>query len=47
MRLPVQIKIRLVLRGGIGGLPIKLETRVPIPMQSPVSFAIPTKAKTK
>lgn len=39
-RLPLQVKIRLVLRGGIGGAPIKLETRVPIPMQAPVSFAI-------
>ena len=46
MRLPVQIKIRLVLRGGIGNAPIKLETRVPIPMQSAVSFAI-SKGKTK
>ena len=46
LRLPIQIKIRLVLRGGIGGAPIKLETRVPIPMQSAVSFAISTGKKT-
>ena len=46
LRLPVQIKIRLVLRGGIGNAPIKLETRVPIPMQSAVSFAISTGKKT-
>lgn len=46
MRLPLQVKIRLVLRGGIGGAPIKLETRVPIPMQSAVTFAI-SNGKTK
>ena len=46
-RLPVQIKISLVLNGGIGNAPIKLETRVPIPMQSAVSFAISTGKSTK
>jgi general secretion pathway protein J len=39
-RLPLQVKIKLVLRGGVNGLPIKLETRVPIAMQSAISFGI-------
>jgi general secretion pathway protein J len=47
MRLPIQVKIRLVLNGGVGNAPIKLETRVPIPMQSAVSFAISTGKATK
>src|SRR5512132_917826 len=47
LRLPVQVKIRLVLRGGIGDAPIKLETRVPMPMQSAVSFAISNGKTTK
>lgn len=38
-RLPLQIKIRLVLRGGRNGLPLKLQTKVPMPMQTAVSFA--------
>ncbi len=38
-RLPLQIKIKLVLRGGRNGLPIKLETKIPIPMQAAVTFA--------
>jgi general secretion pathway protein J len=38
-RLPLQIKIRLVLRGGRNGLPLKLETKVPIPMQTALTFA--------
>ena len=39
-RLPLQVKIRLVLRGGIGDRPIKLETRVPIAMQSAITFGV-------
>ncbi|MFO0759911.1 MAG: type II secretion system protein GspJ [Byssovorax sp.] len=38
-RLPMQIKIRLVLKGGRNGAPIKLETKVPIPMQTALTFA--------
>jgi general secretion pathway protein J len=43
-RLPLQVKIRIVLRGGIGDAPIRLETRVPIAMQAAVTFGI---GKTK
>ena len=39
-RLPLQVKIRLVLRGGVGDAPIKLETRVPIAMQSAITFGL-------
>ena len=41
-RLPLQVKIRLVLRGGIGDRPIKLETRIPIAMQAAVTFGLST-----
>lgn len=40
-RLPVQIKITLVLNGGVGGQPIRLVTKVPVAMQTAVSFAVP------
>jgi general secretion pathway protein J len=46
-RLPLQIKIRLVLRGGIGDLPIKLETRVPIAMQSAITFGVATPVQNR
>jgi general secretion pathway protein J len=46
-RLPLQVKIRLVLRGGIGDLPIKLETRVPIAMQSAITFGVATPIQTR
>ena len=39
-RLPLQVKIRMVLRGGVGDRPIKLETRVPIAMQSAITFGL-------
>ncbi len=38
-RLPAQIRIRVVLRGGRNGLPLKLQTKVPIPMQTALTFA--------
>lgn len=38
-RLPLQIRIRLVLRGGRNGGPLKLQTKVPIPMQTALTFA--------
>lgn len=40
-RLPVQIKVSLVLRNGPGGKNIPLVMRVPISMQAPLSFAVP------
>ena len=46
-RLPLQVKIRLVLRGGIGDLPSKLETRVPIAMQSAVTFGVATPVQNR
>ena len=41
-RLPMQVKIRMVLRGGVGDRPIKLETRVPIAIQSAITFGLST-----
>jgi general secretion pathway protein J len=41
-RLPFQVRIRLVLRGGEGDRPIKLATKVPLGMQKSLTFAIPT-----
>ena len=38
-RLPAQIRIRVVLRGGRNGAPLKLQTKVPIPMQTALTFA--------
>jgi general secretion pathway protein J len=46
-RLPLQVKIRLVLRGGIGDVPIRLETRVPIAMQSAVTFGLSTPVQNR
>lgn len=46
-RLPLQVKIRLVLRGGIGDLPIKLETRVPIAIQSAITFGVATPVQNR
>src|SRR5207247_1194280 len=41
MRLPLQVKIILTLNGARGGLPLRLMTKTPLGMQSPLSFAIP------
>ncbi len=38
-RLPLEVKITLVLKGGADGKPITFVTKVPIPMQAPLSFA--------
>ncbi len=40
-RLPLQIRITLVLRGGKGGKPIKFEEKVPLAMLDALSFALP------
>jgi general secretion pathway protein J len=40
-RLPLQVQITLVLKGGAGGQPIKLQTKVPIAMNAPLTFAVP------
>ena len=40
-RLPLQVRIRLVLRGGEGDRPIRLSTKVALGMQSPLTFAMP------
>ena len=39
-RLPGQVRITLVLRGGIGDNPVPFSTKVPLAMQSPLSFGI-------
>jgi general secretion pathway protein J len=46
-RLPLQVKIRLSLRGGEGDRPIKLMTKVALGMQSPLTFAIPRQGPSK
>jgi len=38
-RMPTQVWITLVLKDGPGGKPIKFETKVPLAMQVPLSFA--------
>lgn len=40
-RLPLQVKITLVLNGGPHGQPIAFMTKAPIAMQAPIAFAIP------
>jgi general secretion pathway protein J len=40
-RLPLQIKIMLVVKGGADGKPITFSTKVPMPMQTPLNFALP------
>jgi len=39
MRLPMQVKITLVLNGGIGDKPLTLVTKTSLGMQLPISFA--------
>ncbi len=41
MRLPLQVRVTLVLKGGAGGRNIRFEEKVPLPIQNPLSFAIP------
>jgi general secretion pathway protein J len=38
-RLPLQVWVTLVMKGGPGDRPVKFETKVPIAMQVPISFA--------
>jgi general secretion pathway protein J len=40
MHLPLQVRIRLTLRGGEGERPIKLMTKVPLGIQIPLNFAV-------
>jgi general secretion pathway protein J len=40
-RLPTEVRVTLVLNGGAGDQPIKFETKVTLPMQLPLSFAVP------
>ncbi len=40
-RLPLQVKVQLVLKGGEGERPIKLSTKVSLGMQVPLTFGIP------
>jgi general secretion pathway protein J len=40
-RMPLQIKLTLVLKGGPGDKPITLQTKVSLPMQTPLNFADP------
>jgi general secretion pathway protein J len=40
-RLPLQVKITLALKGGADGKPVLFETKVPLAMQAPLSFAVP------
>ena len=40
-RLPLQVRIILVLKGGVGDRPIKLTTKVPLGMQAPLTFGMP------
>jgi general secretion pathway protein J len=39
-RLPFEVKITLVLKGGRDGKPIKFVSKVQLPMQAAVSFAV-------
>ena len=40
-RMPAQVRITLVLRGGPGGRPIKFEEKIPVSIVEPLSFAMP------
>jgi general secretion pathway protein J len=40
-RLPLQVRIRLTLKGGEGDQPIKMATKVSLGMQAPLIFAMP------
>jgi general secretion pathway protein J len=40
-RLPYEIAIRLVMKGVPGGTSTKFETKIPMPMQQPLTFGIP------
>ena len=40
-RLPAQVKVTIVMNKGPGDKPVRFQTKVPIAMQLPLSFAIP------
>jgi general secretion pathway protein J len=40
-RLPLEVRIILVLKGGEGDRPIRLITKVPLGLQAPLTFAVP------
>jgi general secretion pathway protein J len=40
-RLPFEIKITLALKSGADNKPVTFTTKVPMPMQAPLSFALP------
>jgi general secretion pathway protein J len=39
-RLPLQVRLKLTLRGGVGDQPIKLMTKVSLGLQSPLTFGL-------
>jgi general secretion pathway protein J len=41
-RLPMQVRMTLLLKGGIGDKPLKVTTKAPIAMQTPLAFAFST-----
>jgi general secretion pathway protein J len=41
-RLPLQVRMTLLLKGGIGDKPLKVTTKAPIAMQTPLAFAFST-----
>lgn len=45
--LPLQVRVRLSLRGGEGDRPIKLTTKIALGMQTPLNFAIPRQGNQK
>ncbi len=45
-RLPLEVRIKLWLKGGEGDRLIKLMTKVPLGMQTPLTFAIPRQNST-
>ena len=40
-RLPLAVQVTLVLNGGASGKPIRMQTKVQVPMQAPLTFAVP------
>jgi general secretion pathway protein J len=47
MRLPLQVRIRLTLKGGEGDRPIKMMTKVALGMQTPLNFAVPRQGSSQ
>ena len=40
-RLPLQVKVTLVLKNGAAGKPVEFVTKIPLAMLSPLNFAVP------